>query len=171
MIFLYYINFIFLYSFLGFVLESMYFKFQNINCHSGILKGPINLTYGLGVFICYLVFKLLNLPNNIFSYLIHYLIFVILTSLIEFLIGHLIHFFLNIDKWDYTNYKIHFGKYLCLNNSLIWGILVFIVIYYIHSYFQQFILLTIPTFFTKILLIIFIIDFIILIKNIIKTKK
>ncbi|MBQ8892647.1 MAG: putative ABC transporter permease [Bacilli bacterium] len=168
---MYYINFIFLYSFLGFVLESFYFKITNTNSHSGIFLGPINLTYGIGMLICYLFFNLLPLEPNIFSYLIYYIIFVFLTSLIEFMIGHFIHFILNIDKWDYRNFKYHFGKYLCLNNSLIWGILTFIIIYYIHPYFNQFIILTIPRLFTILLLIIFFIDFLILVKKIIKTKK
>ena len=125
---MYYINFIFLYSFLGFVLESVYFKVHNSNIHSGIFLGPYTFVYGFGMIISYLSFELLKLPNNFLSYIIYYLIFTILTSLIEFIGGHTIHYFLHIDKWDYRKYKYHFGKYLCLKNSLIWGILVSIIV-------------------------------------------
>ena len=106
---MYYINFIFLYSFLGFFLESVVYKVNKTNCHSGIFLGPINLTYGIGMFLCYIVYKSLNLQVNIFSCLVYYLIFIFLTSLIEFIFGHLIHFFLHINKWDYSKYKYHFG--------------------------------------------------------------
>ena len=169
---MYYINFIFLYSFLGFVLESVYFKVHNSNNHSGIFLGPYTFVYGFGILASYLFFKLIQLPNNIFSYIIDYFIFVIITSLIECAGGHIIHYLLHIDKWDYRNYKYHLGKYLCLNNSLIWGILVFIIIFYIHPYLDKNILLTIPKHFTIIVFIFFTIDLLILIiNNKLKTKK
>ena len=82
--------------------------------------------------------------------------------------GPVIHYFLKIDKWDYTNYKIHFGKYLCLKNSLLWGLLVLTIIFYIHPYLNKNILLTIPNKITILILIIFILDLIYLIKKIIK---
>ena len=31
--------------------------------------------------------------------------------------------------WNYSNTKIHFGKYVCLRNSIIWGILGLAYIY------------------------------------------
>ena len=45
---IYYINSLFIYSFFGFVMESVVFKFKNINIHSGIFYGPITEVYGFG---------------------------------------------------------------------------------------------------------------------------
>ena len=167
---MYYINFIFLYSFLGFTLESLYFKINNTNAHSSIFIGPYTLVYGFGILFSYLIYNYLNLPINIISLIIYYIIFVISSSLIEFIGGHTIHLFLKIDKWNYKNYKYHFGKYLCLNNSLIWGILVLFVIIFIHPYLNNNILLTIPTNTTIIILIIFIFDLLYLIYKTIKNN-
>ena len=157
---MYYINFIFLYSFLGFTLENVYFKYHNINAHSSIFIGPYTLVYGFGMLLSFLIYNYLKLPINILSIIIYYIIFTISTSLIEFIGGNIIHLLLHIDKWDYSNYKYHFGKYLCLNNSLIWGLLVLFTIFFIHPYLNTNILLTIPNNITIIIIIIFILDLI-----------
>ena len=119
----------------------------------------------------YLIYKFLNLPINILSIIIYYIIFTITTSLIEFIGGNLIHFFLKIDKWNYEKHKYHFGKYLCLKNSLIWGILVLFIIIFLHPYLNNNILLTIPKHTTIIITIIFIFDLLYLIYKTIKTDK
>jgi len=165
---MYYINFIFLYSILGFILESVVYKYYNVNNHSSIFIGPYTLVYGFGMLFCYLIYLHLKLPNHIINYLIYYLIFVITTSLIEFVGGHIIHFLLGIDKWNYSYNKYSIGKYVTLKNSLIWGILVSINLYIFHPYFQKYILNTIPYYVTIIGLIIFTIDLILLIKKIMK---
>ena len=162
---MYYINLIFLYSFLGFTLESFYFKYTNKNCHSSIFTGPYTLVYGFGMLGCILIYN--NIHTNIFIY---YLIFTIVTTLIEYIGGNLIHYFLKIDKWDYSNSKYHFGKYICLTNALIWGILSTFTIYYLHPFFNNNILLQIPTKSTIIFIIIFIIDFINLLIKTLKSK-
>jgi len=164
---MYYINLIFLYSFLGFTLESFYFKYINANAHSSIFTGPYTLVYGFGVLACLLVYNIIS-PTNIFIY---YILFTITTSLIEYIGGHVIHFFLKKDKWNYSNFKIHFGKYLCLRNCLIWGILSTFIILYIQPYLNTHILLTIPKNATIIILIIFIIDLLNLIIKTIQTNK
>ena len=156
---MYYINFIFLYSFLGFTLESTYYKFCNANLHSSIFLGPYTLVYGFGMLFCYLIYKILPI-HNIFVY---YILFTIITTLIEYIGGNLIYLFLHIDKWDYSRYKYHFGKYICLNNALIWGLLSTFIILFIHPYLHNNILLTIPNYITIIILIVFIIDLIYLI--------
>ena len=167
----YYINLVFLYSFLGFTLESVVFKYYNVNMHSSIFLGPYTLVYGFGMLFCILIYNQLNtiIVNNLFTYFLYYLIFVFITSLIEFIGGHLIHFFLHIDKWNYSNHKYHIGKYLTLENSLIWGILALSFIKFIHPFFNLYILYTIPKTTTLIILFIFFIDLLFLIKKIKKS--
>ena len=56
---LYYINCLFLYSFLGFTLESEVYKINNSNRHSGIFYGPITEVYGFGIIALILLKKYL----------------------------------------------------------------------------------------------------------------
>lgn len=159
---MYYINFIFLYSVLGFILESSVYKYYKVNEHSSIFTGPYTLVYGFGMLFCNLIYNFLNkfLSLNILTIILYYIVFTITTSLIEFIGGNVIHFFLKIDKWNYSKYKYSFGKYITLKNSLIWGILSLIMIFYFQPYFHKHILLTIPNYFTIIIIIFFLIDLI-----------
>ena len=151
---MYYFNLIIFYSLLGFILESVVYKISKSNEHSSIFYGPYTLVYGFGVLACILVY---------------YLLFTIITTIIEYIGGNLIHYFLKIDKWNYSNHKYHFGKYICLDNSLYWGILSLLVVYYLHPYFNKFILNTIPNKISILVLIIFLIDLIfVIMKKIIK---
>ena len=164
---MYYFNLIIFYSLLGFILESVVYKINNSNSHSSIFYGPYTLVYGFGAFLSIITYNFLNkfLDNSFFSYLIYYLILTTITTLIEYIGGHIIHYFFKIDKWNYSYNKFHFGKYICLKNSLFWGILTLFIIFNLHNFFNQNILLKIPKYVTKIIFVIFIIDLILVIKN------
>ena len=168
---MYYFNLIIFYSLLGFILESVVYKISKSNEHSSIFYGPYTLVYGFGVLVCILVFNFLNnfLTINPLTILIYYVLFTLLTTTIEYIGGNLIHYFFKIDKWNYNNHKYHFGKYICLDNSLYWGILSLLVIFYLHPYFHKNILITIPNQVSFLILIIFLIDLtLVIIKKIIK---
>ena len=162
---LYYINLIFFYSLLGFILESVVYKISNTNEHSSIFKGPYTLVYGFGMLFCLLFHNFINLSNNVFSYIFYFIIFTILTTTTEFIGGHVINYFLKIDKWNYSNHKYHFGKYICLDYAICWGILSLFIFFKLHPFFDNHILKNIPSYTTYIILLIFIIDLIYLIKN------
>ena len=161
----YNINYIFFYSILGFLLESFYYKLHNSNLHSGVFTGPYNFIYGIGMFLCLISYKLLPIHQSFISIIIYYIIFVIITTTIEFLSGHIIYYFFKFDKWNYSNYKYHFGKYICLKNSLIWGILASLSIYFLNPYLDLYVLYTIPQNFTILMISLFVIDLIYLKKN------
>ena len=44
-------------------------------------------------------------------------------SIIEGIGGSVLEYLFNIEMWNYSNKDPHLGKYICLQNSLIWGIL------------------------------------------------
>ncbi len=169
---LYYINLIFFYSLLGFILESVVYKHYKVNAHSSIFAGPYTLVYGFGIFFCLLFYNQLSLilKPNFISYFIYYLGFALLTTLTELIGGHVIHFFLKIDKWDYSNHKFHFGKYICLCNSFIWGLLAITTIFYLHPFFTHFIIENIPPHATYIILLVFTLDLLTLILKNLKIK-
>ena len=49
--FMLYLNLLFAYSILGFIMESTLYKIVNSNMHSGIFYGPYTLVYGFGVLL------------------------------------------------------------------------------------------------------------------------
>ena len=151
---MYYINSFFIYSVIGFILESTIYKFVDSNRHSGIFFGPITPIYGIGALIIIFLYNLIYKNNKINKY-----IKPIILTVIEFIGGNLISIIFDIDLWDYSNHRFHLGKYVSLIISLCWGILSLIFVYIIKPFMDRFIK-KIPKFATYLFIIIFIIDLI-----------
>ena len=159
---MYYINSFFLYSLLGFIIESTIFKNTKLK-PSGVLNGPITLVYGVGGIVLLLTNKyiidkihLSKIPKIIISFLIY----TIILSIVEFTCGHLCHLIFNVDMWDYTDKKYHIGKYVCLEYIGVWGIYGLLTTYIIKPFIDKIIKL-IPKELTYILIFITSLDFII----------
>ena len=109
-----YLNYLFIYSIFGFLMESEVYKLWNTSKHSGIFYGPYTFVYGVGVLASILVYEKLNNylkdKNKYLKIFIYFLIFTILLSLIEYLGGNILKLIFSIDMWDYSNHSIHFGK-------------------------------------------------------------
>ena len=131
---MYYIKIFLLYSLLGFVMESTLFKIKLSKKHSGIFYGPMTAVYGVGIVSIELLnkyfFKKIKC-HTILKLLIESITLTIVLSLIEYLGGNILNYLFDIDMWDYSKIEPHFGKYICLQNSLIWGVLGTI---YIHIF-------------------------------------
>ena len=123
---MYYIKIFLLYSLLGFIMESTLYKIKVVNKHSGIFYGPMTAVYGVGIISIELLnkyfFKKIKC-NKILKLIIEFITLTIILSLIEFLGGNILNYLFDIDMWNYSNIKPNFGKYICLRNSIIWGIL------------------------------------------------
>lgn len=138
---LYYFNSFILYSTIGFWFESFIFKFTNVCKHSGIFYGPITGVYGVGAVFLILIYKYVFKKLKVNKYvkpIIMYVICVVFLSLIEFTLGNILNMLFDIDMWNYSSHKIHFGKYVCLVNSLVWGLFGVLFIYYIKDFFDRF---------------------------------
>ena len=157
---LYYINCLFLYSLLGFVLESTVFKIKKVNIHSGIFYGPITEVYGFGA-IALILLKIYIIDklkcNKYLKVFITYILCVVVLTLIEFLGGNILNILFDIDMWNYTKKTFNCGKYICLELSLVWGFLGCFIIYYGIDFFNK-IISIIPQKLTYLLIIINIID-------------
>jgi len=123
---MYYLKLFLSYSLLGFIMESTLFKINQSKKYSGIFYGPMTIVYGVGIltieFLNNYLFKKLK-TNKIIKYLIEFIILTISLSLVEYLSGNIIKLLFDFDMWDYSNNFLHFGKYICLQNSIIWGVL------------------------------------------------
>lgn len=162
------LNYLLIYSIFGFIMESVLYKIININKHSGILYGPYTFVYGFGVLISILIYEYLEnklkIKNKVFKLFIYFIIFMFILTLIEYIGGNILNYVFDVDMWNYSKNKYHFGKYICLKNSLIWGILGVINIYLIYPKLKK-ILLKIPNIYTIIIYMIIFIDILLTIFN------
>ena len=131
---MYYTKNFLIYSLFGFIMESTLYKIKNMNKHSGIFYGPMTAVYGVGIVSILLLdkyfFKKIKC-HKVLKILIEIITLIIILSVIEYLGGNILNNLFNIDMWDYSNKHPHLGKYICLQNSIIWGILGTI---YIHLF-------------------------------------
>lgn len=155
-------NYVFFYSLIGFIMESVVYKIGRYNRHSGIFYGPYTFVYGFGVLSSILIYEYLEKriknKSKILKVFLYFIIFTIILTLIEYLGGNLLKFIFHIDMWDYSNKFLNFGKYICFQNAIIWGILGTINIYYIYPKIKKY-LKNLPSFYTIIVLLIFSVDF------------
>ena len=159
---MYNLNSLLLYSLFGFILESTVFKITHSKKHSGISYGPFTYVYGFGIIALILLKKhfLDKLKiNKYLKILITYLSCMLILTIIEYLGGTILNYLFDIDMWNYTKKTYNFGKYICLELSLIWGLLGTIYIYYLKGFTDKIISL-IPPNFTLAILIINILDII-----------
>ena len=157
---MYYINSVIFYSILGFILESTIYKINKSKRHSGILYGPATYVYGFGILNLTLLKKyfLDRLKvRGILKVLITFLTSWIVLTFIEWLGGNILYQVFEIDMWNYSKKAFHCGKYICLELSLIWGVLGTLYVYYVKDFFDKFLAL-IPKKLTYTLLILEFID-------------
>lgn len=158
----YYINSFFLYSIIGFLIESTIYKIFSIDNYSGFLSGPITPIYGIGALIILLVNKYIIDKikcNRILKVIICFIIFAIILSIVELIGGILLKEILNIELWNYTNKKYNIGKYACLELALVWGVFGILFTTFVKKFMDRFIN-KIPKKATYFMLLIFIIDII-----------
>lgn len=156
MIILFYLNTFVLFSFLGFFWESFVYKFLNKNKHSGVLHGPYTLVYGIGFVLILFIYKHLSLNLNFINCLIYYLLFCFCATFCEYVIGYLIKIIFNIDSWDYSYHKYHFGKYICLEYFFLWGLFASLFIFFTYNFWLNLINMINPLFSFIVIFIMFI---------------
>lgn len=116
------------YSFLGWCIESfgsIAYKGHFIN--RGFLIGPICPVYGFGfLLIYYLLRGYLSAPIILFC------MSVIICSSLEYFTSWIMEKLFNARWWDYSNRRFNINGRICLDNSALFGVLSFIIMYNIH---------------------------------------
>lgn len=160
---MYYLNSFFLYSLLGFIMESTLFKNTSPSRVSGVLNGPITIVYGIGGLTIILIDKYL-IPkiktNKIIKIIISFLIYAITLGIIEYLCGYLCSIIFDTEMWNYNNKKYHLGKYTCLEYLPIWGLIAIIITNVLKPYINK-IIKIIPQEATYLITVVFFLDTII----------
>lgn len=128
------IGMFFIYSFMGWVVESLYISWTNKKwTNRGFLKAPLCPVYGFAEFIGYRL--LLLLPHNYFLYFIIGTAFV--TSL-ELLLAKFMIYKTGYVWWDYTNKPFNYKGILCLESTVAWGAYAVAEMWFIHDSFEAF---------------------------------
>ncbi len=132
----YYLNNFLLYSILGFFLETIVGLFTDMS-GSGILYGPWTPVYGFGIVIVIVLTKVIfdkrSWPRFV-KIILLFLAVVVLLSLLEWLGGTLIELLFHQVFWDYRQFPMHLGKYVCVPMSLLWGALSLAFVYLFQKY-------------------------------------
>lgn len=156
---------------MGFLMESTLYKIIGSRNQSGIFYGPYAFVYGFGALASILIYEFLEkkvtIKNKIFKVIMYFVIFTIILSLIELIGGNILHLIFNVDLWNYSSHADSIGKYICITNCLIWGVLGTFNIYFIYPKLKQ-VFKKLPKKYTYILLFLFAIDFVFTIINKVK---
>lgn len=124
------ILYFFFYAFVGWVMETCYCSFlERKYVARGFLYGPICPIYGVGVLLMILFFKPLTGNPVLF-----YITAVVVMSAWEYLVGWFLEATTHVKYWDYSNIKFNLHGRICLPISLTWGVLSYIVIFWVHPH-------------------------------------
>lgn len=124
------ILYFFFYAFIGWIMETCYCSFlERKYVARGFLYGPICPIYGVGVLLMILFFKPLTGNPVLF-----YITAVVVMSAWEYLVGWFLETTTHVKYWDYSHIKYNLHGRICLPISLTWGVLSYIVIYWIHPH-------------------------------------
>ena len=114
----------FVYSFIGWVYESILVSVNKKNwINRGFLNGPVLPIYGFGATLVYVVFW--QIRSRYFFVFIGGLF---LATVLEYVTSWLMEVLFHARWWDYSNKKFNMNGRICLSSSLFWGILSVIVV-------------------------------------------
>ena len=156
---MYYVNVFFVFSFIGFLFENFINIFFNDNFNSGILYGPWTFIYGIGALLIVVLNKFLA-QYDIKKWkevILFYISISILMTIVEFSGGMLIENIFHLVYWYYKNIRFNYGKYICLEVSLIWGLLATAINYFVFPWINKFIK-KIPFWVSILFVVLFILD-------------
>lgn len=113
-----YIFFFFLGAFLGYLWEVLLFYVQDgVFCNRGFLYGPWFPVYGVGAVLMLLILRRFQKhPVKVFF------LAVLLGSFVELFIGWFLAQVFHLRYWDYHDYPLQLGGYICLYSALGFGI-------------------------------------------------
>jgi len=159
-----------IYAFLGWCLEVIYATVQTGKfVNRGFLNGPYCPIYGVGMII---VITLLEpFKVNIPAFFVGS---VILTTLLELITGFILERIFNQKWWDYSQNPFNLSGYVCLGQSLVWGLSCVFVIYILQPFINDAIHLMSGSFgiiFLVFILIVFLVDVVLTILVLLKVKK
>lgn len=116
------------YSFLGWIMETIYCSVRQKHFVArGFLHGPVCPIYGVGALLMVLLLKPFTRSIPLF-----FVISTVTMSAWEYLVGWALETTTHIKYWDYSNEKYNLKGRICLKNSMYWGIVSYIALFWLH---------------------------------------
>lgn len=157
---MYNVNIFLFYSIFGNMFERILMYFKHTDYVSGFMGTIFTPIYGIAVLVILYIHNRIKIDNKFFKILVEFFLYVVVLSILEFIGGVLIEKVFNKVYWNYSKYKYNLGKYICLEVSMLWGVLSLGIVYLIHPLFKK-IERYIPKFVTIGLSIFFIINLVV----------
>lgn len=125
--------FFYIYCFFGWIIESTYVSVCTGNwVNRGFMRGPVIPIYGTGaIIILFAVIPFRTSPILVF------ILGTIAASVLEFVTGFVMERIYKVRYWDYSDKPFNLCGYICLFNSLCWGVLSILLIYLVHSWVEK----------------------------------
>lgn len=116
------------YAFAGWCMETVYCSIPEKRFVArGFLYGPICPIYGVGVLLMVLFFQ--PLAGNI---VVFYLVATVTMSAWEYFVGWFLEVTTHMKYWDYSMFRFNLKGRVCLWVCLVWGLLSYVCIFWIH---------------------------------------
>ncbi|SFA68719.1 Putative ABC-transporter type IV [Acetitomaculum ruminis DSM 5522] len=124
------INLFFLFSFLGWLMETIVIKVQTgVLENRGFAKGPFCIIYGVGAFGAMIFFT--PIANNTLAL---YIVGAITATTFEYLVARLMIRLFGDFWWDYSYKRFNYKGILCLESTLGWGLVAVIIVGFLFDY-------------------------------------
>lgn len=124
------VHWFFVYSILGWIVESIYMSFCNGRItNRGFIKGPICPIYGIGALTVYFVLKPLN-----GNYVLVFLFGTLLATTLEYLTARLMIRIFGDVWWDYNDKPFNYKGILCLESTIAWGFYTIFLFGFLHKF-------------------------------------
>lgn len=125
----YYIILFAVYCFIGWVVEVIYRSVtQRKFVNAGFLFGPFIPIYGIGAFVTIV----LNHVMQGWHVAPRFLVFGLVITVIEYLVGFLSEKIFKMTLWDYSDNRFNLHGHVCLRFSIIWTLCAFVFVSFVH---------------------------------------
>lgn len=128
-----------IYSFGGWVIEVVFHAVSlGKVVNRGFLNGPVCPVYGFGMLAVFGCASLVPAgTGDGIGILYIFLAGMALATAVEFLAGWLLDVFFHARWWDYSDKPLNVRGYICLEYSIIWGVLIVLTVKVIHPLIEK----------------------------------
>lgn len=113
------------YSFIGWLTESIFCSIpEGKFINRGFLSGPFCPIYGVGGVLVIIILE--PFENNL---ILLYIAGVVVTTLVEYITGFALEKIFHTKYWDYSDHKFNLQGRICLENSLLFGVMCLVGIH------------------------------------------
>jgi uncharacterized membrane protein len=128
--------FFLVYGFLGFLLETVFRSLadKKVYISRGALTNGFCPLYGICALLIIEIYILceLSISSPLLTLIAATAGSIFLVTLIEYIVGRMLDKVFHCKLWDYSAYTLNLHSYICLEFSLLWGIMALLLVYFVH---------------------------------------